>query len=235
MRQGPNNRRPRRGSQHGGQQGGSRRPNLPNRNQSFDSNGPDTRVRGNAFQISEKYQALARDAYAAGDRVLAENYFQHAEHYIRLINTWNDQHAQAQAEREAELEAQRQARQGQREPRQSRDPSDGQGADRSGQGGDQPSVDQQHPTAANGSGGTLFETDARHETSGEGLRLANGTDGATAAEGGREGGDTDTGGEQGDAPAPRPRARRRTRRTTRSSDGSAPASTGGEADQGAAE
>jgi hypothetical protein len=61
-------------------------PNLPIRSQTFDSNGPDVRVRGNAFQILEKYVALARDAQAAGDRVAAENYFQHAEHYFRLIN-----------------------------------------------------------------------------------------------------------------------------------------------------
>lgn len=61
-------------------------PNLPIRSQTFDSNGPDVRVRGNAFQILEKYVALARDAQAAGDRIAAENYFQHAEHYFRLIN-----------------------------------------------------------------------------------------------------------------------------------------------------
>ena len=42
-------------------------PNLPIRSQTFDSNGPDVRVRGNAFQILEKYVALARDAQAAGD------------------------------------------------------------------------------------------------------------------------------------------------------------------------
>jgi hypothetical protein len=61
-------------------------PNLPIRAQTFDSNGPDVRVRGSAFQILEKYVALARDAQAAGDRIAAENYFQHAEHYFRLIN-----------------------------------------------------------------------------------------------------------------------------------------------------
>jgi hypothetical protein len=61
-------------------------PNLPIRSQTFDSNGPDVRVRGNAFQILEKYVAMARDAQAAGDRVAAESYFQHAEHYFRLIN-----------------------------------------------------------------------------------------------------------------------------------------------------
>lgn len=61
-------------------------PNLPIRSQTFDSNGPDVRVRGNAFQILEKYLALARDSQSAGDRIAAENYYQHAEHYFRLIN-----------------------------------------------------------------------------------------------------------------------------------------------------
>ncbi len=54
------------------------------RHQSFDSNGPDVRVRGNAWQVYEKYQSLARDATSAGDRVMAESYLQHAEHYYRV-------------------------------------------------------------------------------------------------------------------------------------------------------
>jgi hypothetical protein len=56
------------------------------RNQTFDSNGPAIRVRGNAYQVMEKYLAMARDASATGDRVTAENYYQHAEHYYRLLN-----------------------------------------------------------------------------------------------------------------------------------------------------
>jgi hypothetical protein len=44
------------------------------------------RIRGNAYQVLEKYLALARDATAAGDRIAAENFYQHAEHYYRLIN-----------------------------------------------------------------------------------------------------------------------------------------------------
>ena len=44
------------------------------------------RVHGNANQLLEKYLALARDAQAAGDRIAAENYSQHAEHYFRIIN-----------------------------------------------------------------------------------------------------------------------------------------------------
>lgn len=59
------------------------------RNQVFDSNGPDGRIRGNAHQVMERYLALARDASSQGDRVAAENYYQHAEHYFRLLNAFN--------------------------------------------------------------------------------------------------------------------------------------------------
>lgn len=65
--------------------------------QTFDSNGPEVRVRGNAYQITEKYLTLARDATAAGDRVLAESYFQFAEHYQRIINEANEEMARYQA------------------------------------------------------------------------------------------------------------------------------------------
>ncbi len=62
-----------------------RRNNQP-RTQVYDSNGPDVRIRGNAHQVAEKYLALAKDATSAGDIIIAENYYQHAEHYIRIIN-----------------------------------------------------------------------------------------------------------------------------------------------------
>ncbi|WP_183432025.1 DUF4167 domain-containing protein [Mesorhizobium sp. RMAD-H1] len=65
-------------------------PNPLSRN--YESNGPDVKIRGNAQHIAEKYAALARDAQASGDRVMAENYLQHAEHYNRIIMA-----AQAQA------------------------------------------------------------------------------------------------------------------------------------------
>ncbi len=70
------------------------------RNQTFDSNGPEGRVRGSASQVFEKYQALARDAQTVGDRVAAENYFQHAEHYYRIfnVNAPNPQNAQNRAQ-----------------------------------------------------------------------------------------------------------------------------------------
>jgi hypothetical protein len=74
------------GNHGGGGGGGGHKGGKPQRNQTYDSNGPEVRVRGNAHQIFEKYQVLAREAAAAGDRIAAESYYQHAEHYLRLIN-----------------------------------------------------------------------------------------------------------------------------------------------------
>ncbi len=62
---------------------------TPFRNQVFDSNGPDVRVRGTASQVFEKYTALARDAASNGDHIAAEGYSQHAEHYHRLHSAMN--------------------------------------------------------------------------------------------------------------------------------------------------
>ena len=62
------------------------RRNNNQRTQVYDSNGPDVRIRGTAHQVAEKYLALAKDAVSAGDHTIAENYYQHAEHYIRIIN-----------------------------------------------------------------------------------------------------------------------------------------------------
>lgn len=68
----------------GGNSGG--KPQQHNANRAFDSNGPEgVKVRGAAQSVFEKYQQLARDAASAGDRVLAENYLQHAEHYFRTL------------------------------------------------------------------------------------------------------------------------------------------------------
>lgn len=69
----------------GGSGGGGNKP-THNVNRAFDSNGPEgVKIRGHAQHVFEKYQQLARDAQGAGDRVLAENHLQHAEHYFRLI------------------------------------------------------------------------------------------------------------------------------------------------------
>lgn len=84
-----------RGRGHRGGGGGGQMPrqyngNYPlNRNHVFDSSGPDLRLRGTAQQLFEKYLQLGRDATGAGDRVLAEGYFQHADHYFRIVNAIN--------------------------------------------------------------------------------------------------------------------------------------------------
>ncbi len=98
IRQGHNNNNKRsRGRGHnpnnmggGGGSGGNpnnnnRGPRPPNRSQNFDSNGPSVKIRGNAYQVFERYIALAREASTSGDRIAAENLYQHAEHYYRIM------------------------------------------------------------------------------------------------------------------------------------------------------
>jgi Domain of unknown function (DUF4167) len=63
---------------------------MPHRIQTFDSNGPNVKIRGNAYQVFERYVALAREAAASGDRIAAENLYQHAEHYFRIMNANGD-------------------------------------------------------------------------------------------------------------------------------------------------
>jgi hypothetical protein len=84
MRPGNNNNRR-------GRNRGQRKPHggMPNKSQNFDS-GAETRVRGNVYQVLEKYLQLARDAGVAGDRVAAENFLQHADHYYRVVMSMND-------------------------------------------------------------------------------------------------------------------------------------------------
>jgi hypothetical protein len=62
----------------------------------YESNGPDIKIRGTASHVAEKYLQLARDAQSSGDPVAAENYFQHAEHYFRLIAAAQEQFRQSQ-------------------------------------------------------------------------------------------------------------------------------------------
>lgn len=95
----------------GGGGGGNRsyNGNIPlNRNHVFDSNGPDVRVRGTAQQLFEKYLQLGRDAASSGDRVMAEGYFQHAEHYFRIVNAINQATQQSQAHYQGQAPAQHQ-------------------------------------------------------------------------------------------------------------------------------
>ena len=64
---------------------------------SYELNGPDVKIRGNAHHVAEKYLQLARDAHTGGDPVAAENYLQHAEHYFRLIAAAHAAQALAQS------------------------------------------------------------------------------------------------------------------------------------------
>ena len=87
---------------HGGGGGGG----IPlNRNHVFDSNGPDLRIRGTSQQLFEKYLQLGRDATSGGDRVMAEGYFQHAEHYFRILNAMNQAAQQGQNQQNGQQQA----------------------------------------------------------------------------------------------------------------------------------
>lgn len=132
----------------GGGGGGHHNNHSPNR--TLESNGPDMKVRGPASHIYERYLQLARDASSSGDRVMSENYMQHAEHYFRVLramqpampppqpqNYGNDQEFEAEDEGGPE--------------------SDPVVAERSSEGGDQPDVEfpagQQQQNAEGGSDG----------------------------------------------------------------------------------
>ena len=81
MRQAQQNRRGR---------GRSRKGQNP-LTRTYESNGPDVKIRGTPSHIAEKYVSMARDALSSGDPVLAENYLQHAEHYNRIIMAHREQ------------------------------------------------------------------------------------------------------------------------------------------------
>jgi hypothetical protein len=82
------------GGQHNNNNNGNNRgPRPPHRMQTFDSNGPSVKIRGNAYQVFERYIALAREASSSGDRIAAENLYQHAEHYYRIMQANGEQMA----------------------------------------------------------------------------------------------------------------------------------------------
>src|SRR5215470_16424583 len=81
------------GHGHGHNQHGHRKNHNP-MSRVYESNGPDVKIRGNPSHIAEKYVQLARDAQASGDPISAENYYQHAEHYYRLIAAAQEQFRQ---------------------------------------------------------------------------------------------------------------------------------------------
>jgi Domain of unknown function (DUF4167) len=86
----------------GGGGGGHNNGGGFNPNRTFDSSGPEIKIRGAASHVYEKYLQLARDANSGGDRVMAENYLQHAEHYYRIMAAQQAQLAQHQAQQAAQ-------------------------------------------------------------------------------------------------------------------------------------
>ncbi len=76
-----------------------RRPGGNSSNRVYESNGPDVKVRGTAQTVAEKYLQLARDAVSSGDIVMSESYYQHAEHYMRIIAANQSQKEQLQQQR----------------------------------------------------------------------------------------------------------------------------------------
>lgn len=100
MRNGPNNNKRMR-SRNNNNNSNNNNNNNNRRGQNpmtrvFESNGPDIKIRGTASHVAEKYVQLARDARTSGDPVAAENYYQHAEHYFRLIAAAQEQLRQSQ-------------------------------------------------------------------------------------------------------------------------------------------
>jgi len=103
----------------------------------YESNGPDVKIRGTASHIAEKYIQLARDAQGSGDPVAAENYYQHAEHYFRLIAA-----AQEQFRQQNPYYNQQQPQQGQNQPQGAADDNFDDGDD------EQPFMGQNEPNYA---------------------------------------------------------------------------------------
>jgi Domain of unknown function (DUF4167) len=101
MRNGQNNKRMR--NRNNNNNNNNRRGQNP-MTRVFESNGPDIKIRGTASHVAEKYVQLARDARSSGDPVAAENYYQHAEHYFRLIAAAQEQFRQNQPQPRPEAE-----------------------------------------------------------------------------------------------------------------------------------
>ena len=107
MRNGQNNKRMRnRNNNNNSSSNNNNRRGQNPMTRVFESNGPDIKIRGTASHVAEKYVQLARDARSSGDPVAAENYYQHAEHYFRLIAAAQEQFRQNQPQPRADTEMQ---------------------------------------------------------------------------------------------------------------------------------
>ncbi|PCI86438.1 MAG: hypothetical protein COB24_09745 [Hyphomicrobiales bacterium] len=103
-RRGRHNNNRRNNNNNNNNNGGNKPQNTLTRN--FDSNGPDVKIRGNAQTVAEKYTSLAQDAISSGSRIMAENYFQHAEHYKRIVSIAQEQVAEQKAAHQAKMDTQ---------------------------------------------------------------------------------------------------------------------------------
>jgi Domain of unknown function (DUF4167) len=112
MRNGQNNKRMR--NRNNNNNNNNRRGQNP-MTRVFESNGPDIKIRGTASHVAEKYVQLARDARSSGDPVAAENYYQHAEHYFRLIAVAQEQFRQNQPQPQPRLDAEPSSEDGEEE------------------------------------------------------------------------------------------------------------------------
>lgn len=104
MKHGSNPRRAR-------SRGNGKRPPSRGSN-SFESSGPETKIRGSAQQVHDKYLALARDAGSADDRIAAESYLQYADHYYRIIQEQRNAQEQRNVSRNAQARGGRDRHQG---------------------------------------------------------------------------------------------------------------------------
>lgn len=133
---------------------GNGRKNVNPLSRNYESNGPDVKVRGNASHIAEKYVQLARDAQASGDSVMAENYFQHAEHYFRIISA-------AQAQNQARQEQRREREEQDRGP--DRDNENRNGDDKS----DEATTSEQEEAETSSNEETVSEQPAANDEAGQ--------------------------------------------------------------------
>src|ERR1041384_1600513 len=106
MRNGQNNKRMRNRNNNNNNNNNNNRRGQNPMTRVFESNGPDIKIRGTASHVAEKYVQLARDARSSGDPVAAENYYQHAEPYFRLIAAAQEQFRQNQPQPRVDAEMQ---------------------------------------------------------------------------------------------------------------------------------
>ena len=105
MRNGQNNNKRMRSRNNNNNNNNNNRRSQNPMTRVFESNGPDIKIRGTASHVAEKYVQLARDARSSGDPVAAENYYQHAEHYFRLIAAAQEQFRQSQPQQQPRVDA----------------------------------------------------------------------------------------------------------------------------------